>query len=29
VLASLIGLAARRSIERGGQTIQLSDLVKL
>lgn len=29
VMASLIGIAAYRSIERGGQTIKISDLVKL
>jgi hypothetical protein len=29
VLASLIGIAARRSIERGSQPIKISDLVKL
>jgi predicted dehydrogenase len=28
-LASLIGIAAYRSIERGGQTVKISDLVKL
>jgi predicted dehydrogenase len=28
-LASLIGIAARRSIERGGQTVKINDLVKL
>lgn len=28
-LSSLIGIAARRSIERGGQTVKISDLVKL
>jgi predicted dehydrogenase len=28
-LASLIGIAAYRSIERGGQTIKIKDLVKL
>jgi predicted dehydrogenase len=28
-LSSLIGIAARRSIERGGQTVNISDLVKL
>jgi predicted dehydrogenase len=28
-LSSLIGIAARKSIERGGQTIRISDLVKL
>ena len=27
--SSLIGIAARRSIERGGQTVKISDLVKL
>jgi hypothetical protein len=27
--ASLIGIAARRSIERGGQAIKINDLVKL
>ncbi|MEP7272224.1 MAG: Gfo/Idh/MocA family oxidoreductase [Acidobacteriota bacterium] len=29
VLSSLIGIAARRSIERGGQLIRINDLVKL
>jgi predicted dehydrogenase len=29
VLASMIGIAARRSIERGGQMIKINDLVKL
>lgn len=29
VMASLIGIAAYRSIERGGQTIKINDLVKL
>jgi hypothetical protein len=29
VLSSLIGIAAYKSIERGGQTIKISDLVKL
>lgn len=28
-LSSLIGIAARRSIERGGQTVKINDLVKL
>src|SRR6185295_4325599 len=28
-LSSLIGIAARRSIERGSQTIRISDLVRL
>jgi hypothetical protein len=28
-LSSLIGIAAYRSIERGGQTIRIKDLVKL
>ncbi len=28
-LASLIGIAARRSIERGGQTVKINELVKL
>jgi hypothetical protein len=27
-LSSLIGIAARRSIERGGQTVKINDLVK-
>jgi predicted dehydrogenase len=29
VLSSLIGIAARRSIERGGQAVRIDDLVKL
>ena len=28
-LASMIGIAARRSIERGGETVKINDLVKL